>query len=185
MKLVRPITICLTDTYKDYDSQDTSAEVGLGTNTKKIKYMFISHQHNAWQNHNINKANKSFQKWQSLNTCKKGCKLKLDSWISWQQFKFRDCISPISSQTFVFPYAIYECKYQNSQNHNFNNDFTQNPFTLKEKCTLSVSEDRTLNRILGNRQGSGKGKKEEDDREHFTTLYQTFLRHSNREGQDR
>ena len=47
MKLVRPITICLTDTYKDYDSQDTSAEVGLGTNTKKIKYMFISHQHNA------------------------------------------------------------------------------------------------------------------------------------------
>jgi len=32
---------------KDYDSLDTSTEVGLGTNTKKIKYMFMSHQHNA------------------------------------------------------------------------------------------------------------------------------------------
>jgi len=42
-----------------------------------------------------------------------------------------------------------------------------------------------LNRILGNRQGSGKGKKEEDDREHFTTLYRTFLRHSNIQRQDR
>jgi uncharacterized protein (UPF0305 family) len=42
-----------------------------------------------------------------------------------------------------------------------------------------------LNRILGNRQGSGKGKKEEDDTEHFTTLYQTFLRRSNKEWQDR
>jgi len=42
-----------------------------------------------------------------------------------------------------------------------------------------------LNRILGNRHGSGKGKKEEEDREHFTTLYQTFLRHSNKEWQDR
>jgi hypothetical protein len=38
---------------------------------------------------------------------------------------------------------------------------------------------------LGNRQGSGKGKKEEDDIEHFTTLYQTFLRRSNKEWQDR
>jgi hypothetical protein len=42
-----------------------------------------------------------------------------------------------------------------------------------------------LNRILGNRQGSGKGKKEENDIEHFTTLYQTFLRRSNKEWQDK
>lgn len=50
---------------KDYDSLDTSTEVGLGRNTKKIKYTFMSHQHNAYQNHNTNKANKSFKKWQS------------------------------------------------------------------------------------------------------------------------
>jgi len=36
----------------DYDSLNTSKEVGLGTNTKKIKYMLMSHQHNALQNHN-------------------------------------------------------------------------------------------------------------------------------------
>jgi hypothetical protein len=45
---------------------------------------------------------------------------------------------------------------------------------------MSVFENRMLNRILGNRQGSGKEEKEENDTEHFTTLYQTFLRHSNK-----
>jgi hypothetical protein len=42
-----------------------------------------------------------------------------------------------------------------------------------------------LNRILGNRQGSGKGKKEEENTEHFTALNQIFLRRSNTEWQDK
>jgi hypothetical protein len=60
-----------SDTQKQYDSINTSKEVGVGTDTDKIKYMLIFHQHTAGWNHNINKANKSLKMWQSLNICKK------------------------------------------------------------------------------------------------------------------
>jgi hypothetical protein len=39
---------------------DASKEVGLEENTKKTKYMLLSHHQNAGQNHNINIANRAF-----------------------------------------------------------------------------------------------------------------------------
>jgi hypothetical protein len=40
---------------------DASKEGSLEVNTEKTKYMLLSHQQNAGQNHNIKTANKSFE----------------------------------------------------------------------------------------------------------------------------
>jgi ribosomal protein S2 len=40
---------------------DTSREVGVEVNTEKTKFMFLSHNQNAGQNHDIKIANSSFE----------------------------------------------------------------------------------------------------------------------------
>jgi hypothetical protein len=39
----------------------TSKEIGLEVNAEKTKYMFMSHEQNAGQNHNIKLDNKFFE----------------------------------------------------------------------------------------------------------------------------
>jgi hypothetical protein len=52
---------------KNTDLLEVSKEIGLGVNTEKTKYLFMSHYKNAGQNLNLI-ANKSFKMWQSSNT---------------------------------------------------------------------------------------------------------------------
>jgi hypothetical protein len=46
----------------------TSQEIGLEVNAEKTKYVVMSHNQNAGQNHNINLDNKSFEKVEQLGT---------------------------------------------------------------------------------------------------------------------
>jgi hypothetical protein len=46
---------------KAYALLDISREVGLEVNTKKTKYMFLSHHQKSGQNHNLIIANKPFE----------------------------------------------------------------------------------------------------------------------------
>ena len=47
---------------------DTSKDVGLEVNTEKTKYMLLSHDQNAGENHEISIGNRSLKIWQTSNS---------------------------------------------------------------------------------------------------------------------
>jgi hypothetical protein len=58
--IIRNILFC---TKKNTEALDiTSKEIGLEVNAEKTKYMVISHDQHAGQNHNIKTGNKSFER---------------------------------------------------------------------------------------------------------------------------
>jgi hypothetical protein len=73
---------------------DASKEVGLEVNPEKTKYMLVSRCQKAGQRQSINIGNRSFES---------VAKFKY-------QTKFRECLLPFGSESFVITPAVQECK---------------------------------------------------------------------------
>jgi hypothetical protein len=73
--------------------------------------------------------------------------------LCWEwHYKFRECLLPFGSESFVIPPAVQECKGQNIQNHNSISCLygcETWSLTLREEHRLRVFENRILRRIFG------------------------------------
>jgi hypothetical protein len=58
-------------------AQVTSKEIGLEVNAKKTKYMVMSHDQHAGQNHNVKTGNKSFERVEQFRTSEQLQKIKI------------------------------------------------------------------------------------------------------------
>jgi hypothetical protein len=86
---------------------DASKETGLEVNSEKIKYMFMSRHQTAGQRNYIIVANKSFEKVEKFKYF--GATLTDKNCIHGEirsSLKFRECLLPCSSESFVFPSAV-------------------------------------------------------------------------------
>jgi hypothetical protein len=89
---------------------DANKEIGLEVNSEKTKYMFMSRHQTAGQSNYIRVANKSFQrvakfKYLRATLTDQNC---IHEEIRSRQFG--ECLLPCSSESFVFPSAVYKCE---------------------------------------------------------------------------
>jgi hypothetical protein len=157
------LTICADDEYLLGDNIDTikkntetlidaSEEVGLLVGAGKIKYMMLSHQQNAREDHYMKKANRSFE---NVVQFKHLGKAVTNQYFIQEEIKRRlnssnacchSVQNPMSShmlstnlkvriyQIIILTVVLYGCKTWS--------------LMLREECRLRVFESRVLRRIL-------------------------------------
>jgi hypothetical protein len=140
---------------------DASKEVGLEVNTEKTKYMLLSRQHNAGQNHDITIENRCFEnvtqfryvgttvtnqnliegeikrRLNSGNACYHSVQNLLSSRLLSKNIKIK------VHKTIILPVALFGCDIL--------------PLTLREEYGLRVFENRDLRRIFGRKSDEVKG----------------------------
>ena len=86
---------------------DISKEVGIEVNGEKTNYMFMSHEQNARQNHNIKIGNKSYERVEQFKYF--ATTIKNQNFIYKEikeQFELGECLLPFIPQSFVCQFAI-------------------------------------------------------------------------------
>jgi hypothetical protein len=126
----------------------TSKEIGLEVNAEKIKYMVMSRNQNAGQNHNIKLDNKSFERMEQFkylettltdrNSIQEEIKSRLKSGSACYH-SLQDLLSSslLSNNTkiIILPVVLYGCETWS--------------LTLREEHRLRVFKNRVLRRIFG------------------------------------
>jgi hypothetical protein len=152
-----------------------SKEIGLEVNAKKTKYMVMSGDQNAGQNHNINIDNKSFERLEqfkyfgtavtNLNSIQDEIKsrLKLGSacYHSMQHLVSYSLLSKNTKikiyRTIILPVVLYGCQTWS--------------LTLREEHRLRVFENRVLRGIFGPKRDEVTGEWRRLHNEELNDLY--------------
>jgi hypothetical protein len=153
----------------------SSKEFGLEVNVEKAKYMVMSHNQNAGQNHNIKLENKFFERVEQFkylgttltnrNSIQKEIKSRLKSrnacYHSVQELLYSSLLSKNTkiktNRTIILPAVLY--------------GFETWSLTLREEHKLTVFENRVLRRIFGPKRDELTGEWRRLHNEEFNDLY--------------
>jgi hypothetical protein len=138
-----------------------SKETGLEVNAEKCKYMVMSQDQNAGQNHNVKTDNKSFERVEQLKYLgttpknQNSVQEEIKSRMKWenasyhlvQNFLYSTLLSKNIKikiyKTIILSVVLYDCATWT--------------LTLREECRLGVLENRVMRRIYGPKRDEATG----------------------------
>jgi hypothetical protein len=152
-----------------------SKEIGLEVNAEKTKYMVMSRNQTAGQNHNIKLHNKSFEKVEQLKYL--GTTLTNQNSIQEEiksRLKFGECLLSFGAGSSVFHFAIKNTKikiYRSIILPVVLYGCETWSVTMREEHRLRVFENRVLRSIFGPKRGGATGEWRRLHNEELNDLY--------------